>query len=1385
MKKHSTLLFITLMTFSSFLLTAKEHDGKFNVDLSHQSVFIENKGQLDTRHTNGIPILFGTYIKGTPVYFTSKGLVVAYAEYFLPDEVKEEMEEEKEIDADEEIMEKMQTRYHYVTMNWQNTSGSTEIQKVDETPFYFTYPNNRTGNTVITRGYKKIIYKNIYPAIDAEYILPEEGGMKYNLVLHPGSDISKIKLLYSDADKITLDKKGNITIASDFLTLVEHAPNSFYEDQTPVASSFLLNADHSISFSAQYQTGRTLIIDPFVSIIPFMPPASILPANQPVKTGFDVCYDYKGNVYIYGGASPYHAMKFSAGGTLLWDAQFPDPIAVTNAVSQVAGDMEVDKRSGSVYVSEGFGGYTIGACIYKLNTLGVMVAQMNGLNTAAFSNNLRGEISRMRLDYCTNIIHMTCGGVPTGSKQVAQIDTAFSIPSYHDGHVTVSMNGDHDACLMTLDPKGQYMYINFNRPDPGSPDQLHDNEMHKIPLATYNPSSWINPGPTYSFVEVNSISYGGWSFPTPHRLNMFNGMVCGNKFLYTCDGKTLKKWNKNSGAMISSLATGGKMFWSGGIDIDNCDNVYVGVGNTVKIYDFNLNLINTIALPDTSCYDLKVDVDRKLLYACGNGYVTSIPITIVTGLPQVSVSSTPLSNCSACNGTASALVVAPPTCDSLKFSYLWTPGGQTTSSVTGLCAGNYSVQISWTSLLKCSSAVIDTVLGVTLTAPQGSVIPVITANNPICFGSNNGSATASVTGGTAPYTYNWSNGQITQTATGLAPGNYTVLVTDASGCSGTQVVTITQPTLLTSTLTSTNILCHGANNGSAAATAAGGSPVYSYLWSNGQTTAAAAALSSGSYSVTITDSHGCTSLQSITITEPPALVLTASSVNVLCFGNSNGSAAVAVAGGTPGYSYLWSNGQTSSSAAALASGNYVVTVTDAHGCTSTQSVTVVQPTALTVSVTPTGIPCSIGTGSAVVVANGGTPSYNYTWSNGQTTSATAALISGSYSVIVTDANGCSSSQTFSITSSPAPVAAFAVHDQCVNAVTQFTDNSSGNPVNWLWNFGDGNSSTVQNPSHTYQTSGTYTITLVVSLAPGCSDTIQHVMNVHPLPVPNFSAPSVCAGNTTSFSDLSTIVQGSISSWNWNFGNGNSSTQQNPSYTYASGGNFNVTLTVTSNFGCSNSVTTSVSVHSSPTANFCVAPLQQPISYPVFNFCDQWSSDVVQWTWSFGDGNTNTYLTDPAHSYSAQITGNDFYSFEVCLNVQNQFGCWDTTCKTVEILPEFTFYIPNTFTPNGDHTNEFFFGKGRGIKEYQIMIFDRWGNMIWDCEHSDTNVAWDQLGEDGLPASCKWNGAVEKGGPDLSGGSGQQVQEDVYVWKVELKDIFNKRHDYVGHVNVVK
>ncbi|MBI4931762.1 MAG: PKD domain-containing protein [Bacteroidetes bacterium] len=378
--------------------------------------------------------------------------------------------------------------------------------------------------------------------------------------------------------------------------------------------------------------------------------------------------------------------------------------------------------------------------------------------------------------------------------------------------------------------------------------------------------------------------------------------------------------------------------------------------------------------------------------------------------------------------------------------------------------------------------------------------------------------------------------------------------------------------------------------------------------------------------------------------------------------------------------------------------------------------------------------------------------------------------SGNFVVILTATsnNGCQSTTNLPVVVYSLPVAAFTANNVCQNIQTSFTDGSF-NVTQWAWNFGDGNTSALQSPGHIYQQSGTYTVTLIVTSAGSCTDTVTGTVTVYPLPVPSFIADSVCEGLPTSFTDLSLVSGGTISTWNWNFGDGTPiDNGMNPSHIYSSDGNYNVTLTVSSNNGCISSLTIPVIVFQLPAADFSYSP-GSPIGLSDdVSFTDISIGGAVQWWWDFGD--TATSLSqNPIHVFT------DIGTYVITLIVATNHGCMDTVQRPLEIQ-DYTFYIPNAFTPNGDGNNDFFFGVGIGIVEYEMFIFDRWGNRIFYCKVNDpgSNGA-------GLPQTlpCMWDGKVD------GGISSERVQEDVYVWKVRLKNVFNLEYNFIGTVTVVR
>jgi hypothetical protein len=250
----------------------------------------------------------------------------------------------------------------------------------------------------------------------------------------------------------------------------------------------------------------------------------------------------------------------------------------------------------------------------------------------------------------------------------------------------------------------------------------------------------------------------------------------------------------------------------------------------------------------------------------------------------------------------------------------------------------------------------------------------------------------------------------------LVAGTYTVTATDAGGCTKSSSVTITQPTAVSATVTNTNVTCNGGTNGSLVVTATGGTAPYTYAWNNGRTSATNTGLAAGTYTVTVTSTGGCTITRSGTVTQPSAVTATLSSVSVTCNGGNTGSANVTATGGTAPYTYSWNTGASTSTISGLSAGTYIVTVRDANGCISVFTGTVNQPTQLTASGTVTQPSSAINTdGSIALTVNGGTSPYTFNWSNGANTPQLGNIGIGTYTVTITDANGCTLVQTFSVT----------------------------------------------------------------------------------------------------------------------------------------------------------------------------------------------------------------------------------------------------------------------------------------------------------------------------------------------------------------------------------
>ena len=333
--------------------------------------------------------------------------------------------------------------------------------------------------------------------------------------------------------------------------------------------------------------------------------------------------------------------------------------------------------------------------------------------------------------------------------------------------------------------------------------------------------------------------------------------------------------------------------------------------------------------------------------------------------------------------------------------------------------------------------------------------------------------------------------------------------------------------------------------------------------------------------------------------------------------------------------------------------------------------------------------------NASTIVSGSISSYTWNFGDGSTSNFTnpthTYVNSGTYSVSLSiiSNSGCYDTTFKLVTVNPSPLAAFSFSNICENAPVNFTDNSTitqGNINQWNWNFGDGTSSNLQNPIHTYSVAGTYTVILNISSNQGCLGSTMQVVNVNPVPVANFNASNGCLGMATIYNNTSSITIGNITSYSWNFGDGNTSFQFNPINTYANAGTYSITLIATSNMGCVNYINLPVTIYPVPVVNFSAPSVCQKSSFTFTNNSTIATGSIVSWNWNFGDGTPNSNIQTPSHTYIG--IGN----FLVSLGATSNFGCAITGTNSVKSWPlpfvSFTsnnvcFGVSNQFTNNSN------------------------------------------------------------------------------------------------------
>ncbi|MES2629206.1 MAG: gliding motility-associated C-terminal domain-containing protein, partial [Bacteroidota bacterium] len=467
-------------------------------------------------------------------------------------------------------------------------------------------------------------------------------------------------------------------------------------------------------------------------------------------------------------------------------------------------------------------------------------------------------------------------------------------------------------------------------------------------------------------------------------------------------------------------------------------------------YKYTVNNVAVNAFPHTG-----IAAGNYVVKATdANGCISQQSITL-TQPPVLSVTSTakvyPGGKNVSCFGEDDGEVGLVASGGTPAYSYLWS-SGQTTPLLTGLKAGSYSTRI--TDANGCVTNVITT-----LTEPNALTLDLQLSNyngvNISCSGLANGSISSTVTGGTSPYTYNWSNSTNGTGLSNIGAGTYTVLVTDNNGCSINKTAVMTQPAVMATTFTTSNyngyeVSCFGGSNGNIQSNTTGGTQPYSIAWSTGESGTALVGKPAGSYTVVYTDVNNCKRTASITLDAPTDIVVNPivsnfNGSNVSCKGSTNGSILIAQTGGLAPFSYTWDGGlPPTQSQSNLGAGTYSAVVKDANGCTKPVTVSLTAPSEMIVNTLMVAdIKCFGGrTGSYNATVTGGTAPYSYNWKDASGTTVSnsfqpVGLSAGTYTVTVTDANGCKQSVGSNTLTTPPQLTAtlFPVNVTCNGDIT--------------------------------------------------------------------------------------------------------------------------------------------------------------------------------------------------------------------------------------------------------------------------------------------------------------------------------------------------------------
>lgn len=683
-------------------------------------------------------------------------------------------------------------------------------------------------------------------------------------------------------------------------------------------------------------------------------------------------------------------------------------------------------------------------------------------------------------------------------------------------------------------------------------------------------------------------------------------------------------------------------------------------------------------------------------------------VSQVISEPLANLASNPILTDILCFGASTGSVDPVISGGTLGYTYTWS-NGSSAAILSAVPVGTYGLTV--VDANGCTDA-----YTYVLSQPSAPLGLTLAGVNILCFGASTGEVSSTVTGGTAPYSYLWGGGQTTPDIASLPIGNYSLTVTDNNGCVISDNLTLTQPLapLALSTVV-TDVDCHGNNTGSIDLTITGGTAPYLKTWWNGgsiilsDTTEDIGSQYANSYTVLVTDGNGCIDSLTSVINEPLAPVAISGIVDdVNCFGLNDGAIDATVTDGTGPYTYSWSSGQTTEDIAGVVAGTYTLTATDSKLCVESMTFTIIEPNApLAVTTAVTDVLCNgDNDGEIESFVEGGTLPYTYAWSNGETTPDIISLTANTYTVTVTDAQGCIAFTGATVNEPTALVANYTITDASCYG---YNDGEiqmivTGGVAPYSFDWGNQNNIFLATTGEILDSLIAEDYFIRVKDANGCL--VEQIVTVGE-PEPFISSTVVteplCFGGSDGSIDVT--ITGGTAAYSSVWSNGllteDAGSLTTGTYTYV----------VTDAQGCIINDTV-----------FVDQPKEIQISYDVVpvSCIDQTDADIF--ITPFGGIQPYTYFwSTGGDTQHLEDVGPGTYT----LTITDDHLCSAPFTFEIEINPEECLMIPNTFTPNGDNYNDTWVIENLDLyPNATVKVFNKWGNEIYDTEIPYT--PWDGM-----------------------------------------------------------